>query len=280
MKKRDYRYDDLGPEYFSELCGAQVLSCEQATVHNEHRSSPTMTRWRVTYRKDGVRHVASFVAKKLSPGHEREIAIYCWLQKNTTVNMPSLLDFRNDPEHGNCWMVTENCYNYKDVEYYYLNRLFFSASPWPPATEPTDPPEAFLRPLADLHGKTLMIDWGSVKDCPIPLSCHASAFDLPEWVSTEKAVIHGSMNFQEVGFRKHPQFPPMWCLFDWETAQIGPIHFDLAQVHYGMSKTITDEALIWYLDEVHRLSGRRLKPDRVWEGLEIARTVLGMYGAR
>ena len=276
MMKPDYRFEDLGPEYFAELCGGEILSCEQARVHAEHQSSPTMTRWLVTYRKGGRRHVESFVAKKLSTGHEREIPTYCWLQDNTTVNMPTLIDFRNEPEGDNCWMLTENCYNYKDVEYYYLNRLFFSASEWPSATEPTDPPEAFLRPLANLHGKTLGIDWGSVKDCPIPFHEPDASFALPEWVCTHRAVIHGSMNFQEVGFRKHPEFPPMWCLFDWETAQIGPIYLDLAQVHYGMSKAITNESLSWYLDEVHRLSGVRLEPEPVRKGIDIGRTILGL----
>ncbi|KKM60398.1 hypothetical protein LCGC14_1542250 [marine sediment metagenome] len=276
MKKPDYRYEDLGPEYFGELCGGQVLSCEQGWLHDEHQSSPIMTRWRVTYRKDGGRHTASFVAKKFSPGHEGEIPIYCWLQENTTVNMPALIDFRNAPEDDNCWMLTENCYNYKDVEYYYLNRLFFSTSEWPPATEPTDPPEAFLRPLADLHGKTLGIDWGGLRDCPIPFHQPDASFDLPEWVCANRAVIHGSMNFQEVGFRKHPEFPPMWCLFDWERAQIGPIYLDLAQVHYGMSKAITDEGLSWYLREVHRLSGVRLEGQRVRKGIDIGRTMLGL----
>ena len=276
MREQDCRYEDLGPEYFADLCGGQVLSCEQAAMHDEHRSSPNMTRWCVAYRKDGGRYVASFVAKSLNPGHEREIPIYRWLQENTTVNMPALVDFRNDPENGNCWMLTENCYNYKDVEYYYLNRLFFSASAWPPATEPVDPPEAFLRPLADLHGKTLAINWDTVTDCPVPLSGHAAAFDLPQWASTEKAIIHGSMNFQEVGFRKHPEFPPMWCLFDWETAQIGPVYFDLAQVHYGMRKVVTDDALSWYSNEVHRLSGRLLRPERLRKGIDVARSILGL----
>ncbi len=125
MKKQDYRYEDLGPEYFAELFGGQVLSCERARIHDEHQSSPTMTRWRVTYRKDGGRHVVSFVAKKFRPEHEREIPIYCWLQKHTTVNMPALVDFRNDRGDDNCWMLTENCYNYKDIEYYYLESAFF-----------------------------------------------------------------------------------------------------------------------------------------------------------
>ncbi|HUT25023.1 MAG TPA: hypothetical protein VM492_11825, partial [Sumerlaeia bacterium] len=213
MKKRQYRYEDLGPEYFAALCGGQVLSCEKGGIHDEHQSSPTMTRWCVTYRKDGRRHVASFVAKKFNPGHEGEIPIYCWLQENTTVNMPTLIDFQNDPGNGNCWMLTENCYNYKDHEYYYLNRFFFSGSVWPPATEPTDPSEAFLRPLADLHGKTLGIDWSDARDCPIPFREPDPSLNAPEWFWTDRAVIHGSMNFQEVGFRKHPEFPPMWCLF-------------------------------------------------------------------
>jgi len=276
MRGSDYRYEDLGRRYFAELCGADILSCEQSPLHDEHQSSPMMARWCVTWRGNRGRHAGSFVAKKLLSGHEREIPIYRWLQDNTTVNMPTLIDFRYDPENANCWMLTESCYNYKDVEYYYLNRLFFSSPAWPPATEPTDPPGAFLRPLADLHGKTLGINWDRVQDCPIPFYEPPSPAAVPSWVRAMRAVIHGSMNFQEVGFRKLPAFPPMWCLFDWESAHVGPICFDLAQVHYGMSRPISDEALSWYVQEVHRMSGTCLGLSEIREGIEISRVVLGL----
>jgi hypothetical protein len=274
--QKPYRYADIGPGYFTELCGGEILTCEQVALHSEHQSSPDIKRWFVTYRKDCGRYAASFVAKKFRPGHEREIAIYRWLQDNTTVNMPTLIDFCSDPAHDNCWMLTENCYNYKDIEYYYLNRLFFSPTAWPPAIEPTDPPEALLHPLADLHGKTLAIDWRNFTDCPIPKYEPSDAGDIPQWFFAAKAVIHGAMNFQEVGFRKHPEFPPMWCLFDWETARIGPVYLDLAQVHYGMSKAISDESLAWYLAEIYRLSGVNLEIERVREGIAIGRAILNL----
>jgi hypothetical protein len=276
MAKPEYRYEDIGPEYFAALYGVPMLSCERSTMHSEHQSSPSLTRWRIMYLRDGGRHVVSLVAKKLSPGHEHEVPVYQWLQENTTVNMPTLIDFRNTPARNNCWILTENCYNYKDAEYYYLNRLFFAPTPWPPATEPTDPPEAFLRPLADLHGKTLALRWSDLPICPIPIHEQAASFALPGWESRERAVLHGSMNFQETGFRKQPEFPPMWCLFDWETARIGPIYLDLAQVHYGMSKPIADESLSWYLSELRALSGVTIEPERARQGIEAARAVLNL----
>ena len=67
------------------------------------------------------------------------------------------------------WNRCEFCVNYKDMEYYYLCRYYFAPpNTWPPATEPYDPDEAFTRPLADLHGKTLGKDWAQVDHGPIP----------------------------------------------------------------------------------------------------------------
>ena len=224
--------------------------------------------------------------------------------------MPALIDYRNDPSRNNCWMLTENCVNYKDVEYYYLCRHYF-ASPgtWPPATEPTDPNDAFTRPLAELHGKTLGVDWDRADHGPIPtykppssfgvdiaeieqsfakdgvpidavthrklqriveIMANLSPISLYECISKHIAISHGAMNFQEVGFRIDVDFEPMWCLFDWETARIAPIYFDLAQVHYSMGKAIGKEQLLWYINEVARLSSIELDPDSVRECIDIA----------
>ncbi|MHC4715350.1 MAG: hypothetical protein ACYS5V_00110 [Planctomycetota bacterium] len=311
----DTRYEDIGPDYFASLLGselepAEVLSCERGSVHDEHMSNPDMSRWRVAYRRSSRRGVASFVAKKLRPGHERELPIYRWLQENTDVNMPALVDYRHDPDHDNCWLLTENCVNYKDMEYYYLCRYYFAPpDTWPPATEPCDPNDAFTRPLADLHGKTLGRDWARIDHEPIPtyqppaalrldvaeaagslteqgLSLDAatrakveemativaslSAARLYERISTHLAITHGSMNYQEVGFRIDVNFEPTWCLFDWENARIAPIYFDLAQVHYGMGKTIGAEQMAWYVDQVRRLSGVALDASAVREAIDIA----------
>ena len=309
------RYEDIGAEHFASLLGskaepAEIISCERGDMHAEHLSNPEMSRWRVAYRKNGRRSVASFVAKKLRRGHEGELPIYCWMQQNTAVNMPALVDCRHDPEHDNCWMLTENCVNFKDLEYYYLCRYYFAPpNTWPPATEPYDPDEAFTRPLADLHGKTLGKDWAQVDHGPIPsyrppetLSLDVSEIEesltqqgisldsatrakadeaaeimasvspvrLYDRISTDLAITHGAMNFQEVGFRIDVDFEPMWCLFDWERAQIAPIYFDLAEVHYGMGKAISEEQLARYIDDVHRLSGVALDAKAVREGIDIA----------
>jgi hypothetical protein len=78
------------------------------------------------------------------------------------------------------------------------------------------------------------------------------------------------MNFQEVGFRIDVSFGPMWCLFDWESARIAPISFDLAEVHYGMGKAIAREQLARYIEDVRRLSGVALDPKTVREAIDTA----------
>jgi hypothetical protein len=321
MNSRDWTYERIGPEYFSVLLGsehrgAEILSCERGVVHDEHLSNPEISRWRVTCRVNGVRTVRSFVCKKYSPGHEREIAVYRWLQANTDINMPALVDYRHTPGAGDSWMLTENLVNFKDLEYYYLCRYFFSPpDTWPPATEPTEPPEAFTAPLADLHGKTLGRDWLRAGAGPIPIvppprelnislagveqsfSRESVAFspgmrnkverivetvhDLPapdlfERISSRIGLCHGSMNYQEIGFRMDANFQPIWCLFDWETARIAPIYYDLAQVHYMMGLFIDDPRLSWYLGEVKRLSGIELSREEVREGIDIAYVLLGL----
>jgi hypothetical protein len=213
-------------------------------------------------------------------------------------------------------MLTENWVNFKDLEYYYLCRYFFSPpDTWPPATEPTEPPEAFTAPLADLHGKTLGRDWLREIDGPIPImpppgeldfslarvedsfnrenvpfspdvrkkvarivdtACELPARVLFERISSRTALCHGSMNYQEVGFRMDPNFHPIWCLFDWEAVRVAPIYYDLAQVHYMMGLFIDDARLSWYIGEVKRLSGIELSQKEVREGIDIAYVLLGL----
>jgi hypothetical protein len=315
------RYHDIGPEYFASLLGSEeypteILSCDRDGVHDEHQSNPNMARWRVVYRKDDCRYVASFVSKRFTHGHEKEIPIYRWLQDNTDVNMPGLVDYCYDPKRDNCWMLTDNWINFKDMEYYYLCRYIFAPdNTWPPATEPYEPDEAYTIPLADLHGKTLRKNWERVDHGPIPVYEPPLSFDvdlpniertfaeervlvdtstrgklvhivdfmgklsptkLYERIRKHIAITHGSMNFQEVGFRIDPDFKPLWCLFDWESARIAPIYFDLAQVHYSMGKAIGENQLSWYINEVCCLSGIRLDPGEVREAIDIAYLLLGL----
>ena len=184
-----------------------------------------------------------------------------------------------------------------------------ASTAWPRAVITGDRDEAFVAALSDLHGKTLSRHWLGDPNCPIPsfgvpdrnaltageLLSHwqdhpwvngspgdAEArrlVELAQSVATPSqlshlwghvSVCHGSVNYQEVGFRLDPGFPPQWGLFDWETFVISPIYFDLSRLHYVMGKPLDADKLGHYVSEVARLSGTRLDDESVRECMAVA----------
>lgn len=321
QKVGSFTYEDIGPDYFGHLlCGKKgstdMLFCEKSIVSTEHGSNRMIARWRVGYRLGDRRCMKSFVAKKFDPGLGGEIPKYKWLHANTDVNLPPLIDYRYEPEQNNCWMLTENWVNHRDPEFDRLNRFYSMPDGAPcPQTDVAAPYEGgFLLALADLHGKTLWLDWGETDLGPLDVfhpspRIHLSIDDLLrisgnmgitvddglagcfktlaallenlparavfERLAKHTAIAHGALNLQEVGFRFDSGFKPKWCLFDYETCYVAPIYFDLAQVHYGIGKTIDDSLLTVYVEEVQKHSGIELRPEVLREGIDVAVIFLG-----